>query len=110
MHFAGVYFLLCSKMAIINVEKLTDFLYSYNVHVPIYPSTGIDAETATTKNMKQVKTRQRYLHRASVHNVRHDDDDDVHACVHVHIVTIFPPFCGVLFQPRSKTTLIKSKY
>ena len=26
--------------------------------------------------MKRVKTRQRYLHRASLHDVRHDDDDD----------------------------------
>ena len=36
----------------------------------------------------------------SVHDVRHDDDDDndVHACVHVHIVTIFPIFSLTSFS------------
>jgi len=73
-------------------------LYSYSVHVPIYPSTGKNTETATTKkNMKRVKTRQRYLHRASLHDVRHDD---VHACVHVHIVTIFPIFTLTSFHAK----------
>ena len=42
--------------------------------------------------MKRIKTRQRYLHRASLHDARHDNDDDVHAYIHLHIVTLFHIF------------------
>ena len=62
-------------------RKLIDFLHSYSVHVQIYQSTGIDAETATTKNM-------------TVDNLFTTDNH----------------FASILFQPRSNTTLIKSKY
>jgi len=56
-------------------------LYSYSVHVQIYQSTGIYTETATTKNM-------------TVDNLFTTDNR----------------FASILFQPRSNTTLIKSKY
>ena len=52
------------------------------------------------KNMKRIKKCQRYLHRASLHDARHDDDDDndVHACVHLHIVTLFRIFTLTSFS------------
>ena len=88
-------------MVIINVENwlISVFIQCSCSNIPVDREKTVKLQQP--KNMTRIKTRQRYLHRASLHDARHDDDDDdndVHACVHLHIVTLFPIFTLTSFS------------